>query len=200
MLRLIVPLMLLVACDAIVGNKQAPPQDSTPPDQAWRLIGRVTPDRSTLPDAPPFEGGRALIKKCGTLRPCAAERWRKQSGEHIDLLRVRDEIHHPDGSVWNGRWWSISGVLRACIGDPLSVPPTHDPGAYRQLVIEDKGPRWRIHLSGENQCGLEGLIVLNGTADRLDLSLLRCDGKPWKRDGRACAKANLAKATQAISE
>ena len=118
----------------------------------------------------------------------------------MDMVRVRDEFHHTDGTVWPGRWWSISGVLRACLGDPMSVPPTRDPGAFRSLVIDNKGPRWVIRLSGDNRCGLEGLVILNAKADRLDLDQLTCDGKPWKKGGRKCAKANLAKAAPTPSE
>ncbi len=118
----------------------------------------------------------------------------------MDIVRVRDEFHHADGTVWSGRWWSISGVLRACLGDPMSVPPTRDPGAFRSLVIDSSGPRWVIRLSGKNRCGLEGLVILKGKADRIDLSELSCDGKPWKKGGRNCAKANLAKNVEPASE
>ncbi len=167
----------------------------------WILQGRVTPQTSPHSDAPPFEGGRGLIEQCGTIRPCAAERWTQaaDSATTVTLLRRGDQFYQEDGTTWNARWWTISGILRACLGDPLSVPPTTDPGAYRTLHTPADGGYWTIHLSGQNPCGLTGEVRLMLKEDKIDLSDLKCGDKPWKKGGRKCAMSRRDAALKTTS-
>ena len=84
----------------------------------------------------PFDGGKAMVARCKERRPCAAERWRSTSGETMDILLLERTIHFEDGRPdWPARWMSITGVLRSCMGDPLTVPPTDDPEAVRTLEM-----------------------------------------------------------------
>ncbi len=139
-----------------------------------------------------------MLAQCDSIRPCAAERWVRKGpeAEVLTLLRRGDKIAHVDGTEWIATWWSISGILRACLGDPLSVPPTSDPGAHRTLHTGPDGTRWRIHLSGQNPCGLTGAVDLMVDEDKLDLSRLSCGGEPWKKGGRSCAIARRAAALE----
>jgi hypothetical protein len=169
---------------------------------SWVLQGRVTPGASPHPDAPPFAGGKTLIGQCGSIRPCAAERWVQEGHPEVSLqlLRRGSEIYREDGTKWSAQWWTISGLLRACIGDPLSVPPTTDPEAYRTLLTTPTGGMWTIHLSGKNPCGLEGQLHLYVNEDKLELHDLRCGGEAWKKGGRECAMARRAAAMELSSE
>lgn len=156
----------------------------------------MTPDKSPHPDALPFAGGQDMIAQCGTIRPCAAEHWTTDDGLGQTLLRRGDQFFQQDGTAWNARWWTISGILRACLGDPLSIPPTSDPGAYRTLHTGGADQHWRIHLSGQNPCGLAGSVDLDVAEDKIDLSRLTCGGASWKKGGRECAKERRAAALE----
>jgi hypothetical protein len=180
------------------------PVEPEPAQSSWTLRGRVTPDSSPLPDAPPFAGGRTLVRQCDSIRPCAAEQWVLEGDpEQIKvLLRRGPEVYQEDGTLWVAQWWTVSGILRACMGDPLSLPPTADPGAYRSLVTSEQGSYWWIHLTGENACGLDGVLKLKVDEDKIDLAQLTCDGRPWKRGGRQCAmkKRSEARPLKSTSE
>ena len=88
----------------------------------------------------------------------------------------------------------INGTLRACLGDPLSIPPTNDPESVRTLMATNEKAEWWLHFSGNNTCGLEGQIKLNSTSDTIDTSALRCEGKRWKEGGRECARTKMVQA------
>jgi len=169
----------------------------------WELVGRVTPNASRWPDAPPFEGGKAMIERCRERRPCAAERWRSESGDTFDVLLRERTLHFEDGRPpWPARWLSINGVLRSCMGDPLTIPPTDDPAGVRTLETQGDSATWAIHLSGTNSCGLVGQLRLNAKADTIDLGALRCEAKKWFEGGKECARAKkkAALAPQKVAE
>ena len=186
--------LMLLACgstDPAPTAAAAPVPETAPQPEYWELVGRVTPGTSPWPDAPPFEGGKAMIARCKERRPCAAERWRSTSGETIDLLLLERTIHFEDGRPdWPARWMSITGVLRSCMGDPLTIPPTDDPEAVRTLEIQGDSATWSIHLSGKNSCGLVGLLELDAKSDDIDLRGLRCESKKWSEGGKQCALAH----------
>ncbi len=191
--------LLLLACGAQAPQPDpAPPAaDPTPETVHWELVGRVTPGTSRWPDAPPFEGGKAMIARCGDRRPCAAERWRSTKGETIDFLLRERTIHFEDGRPdWPARWMSITGVLRSCMGDPLTIPPTDDPEGVRTLETRGVDATWAIHLSGQNSCGLVGQLRLDAKSDDIELDALRCEAQKWFEGGKQCAlkhkKAALA--------
>lgn len=192
--------LLFLGCGAVEPQPDPTPTatvEASPKAEHWELIGRVTPGTSPWPDAPPFEGGKAMIAKCKERRPCAAERWRSTSGDIMDLLLLERTIHFEDGrSAWPARWMSITGVLRSCMGDPLTVPPTDDPEAVRTLETSEDSATWLIHLSGQNSCGLVGLLKLDAKSDDIDLRGLRCESKKWSEGGKQCAlthkKASLS--------
>ncbi len=191
--------VLLAACTSSQGEPTiaAPASSTAAKTHHWELVGRVTPSASAWPDAPPFEGGKAMIDRCGDRRPCAAERWRSTTGETMDLLLRERTIHFEDGRPdWPARWMSITGVLRSCMGDPLTIPPTDDPEAVRTLETRGGQATWAIHLSGKNSCGLVGQLRLDALTDDIDLRALRCESKKWSEGGKQCAlahkKASLA--------
>ncbi len=162
----------------------------------WEMVGSVTARKSDYPAPPPFDGGRQLAEKCRERRPCAAERWKSESGEIMDMLLIERTYHFAnDRKQWSAQWVGITGTLRACIGDPLSIPPTDDPESVRTLMTSDEKQQWWLHFSGKNKCGLEGIIRLDANGDEVDLSALRCEGKRWKEGGRACARAKLTQTT-----
>lgn len=190
-------ILLMFACGQ--GPSSTPAMPSQPSSTAqtstthWQMVGRVTPNPSTLPDAPPFEGGKELVSRCHDRRPCAAERWQSETGETMNLLRLADKIHFPDGrKPWPARWMSINGILRQCVGGPLSTPPTDDPESIRTLETSPDQSRWILHFSGKNSCGLQGTLALNTHKDDIDLSALTCEGKRWKEGGRECVRKKLA--------
>ena len=132
-----------------------------------------------------------MVARCKERRPCAAERWRSTSGETMDLLLLERTIHFEDGRPdWPARWMSITGVLRSCMGDPITIPPTDDPEAVRTLEIQGDSATWSIHLSGKNSCGLVGLLELDAKSDDIDLRGLRCESKKWSEGGKQCALAH----------
>ena len=186
--------LMLLACgstDPAPTAAPAPVSETAPQPEYWELVGRVTPGTSPWPDAPPFEGGKAMVARCKERRPCAAERWRSTSGETMDLLLLERTIHFEDGRPdWPARWMSITGVLRSCMGDPLTIPPTDDPEAVRTLEIQGDSATWSIHLSGKNSCGLVGLLELDAKSDDIDLRGLRCESKKWSEGGKQCALAH----------
>jgi len=192
--------LMLLACGANEPATEAAPTSVAQVEQKtehWELIGRVTPGKSLWPDAPPFEGGKAMIARCKERRPCAAERWRSTTGDTMDILLLERTIFFEDGRPeWPARWMSITGVLRSCMGDPLTVPPTDDPEAVRTLEMTGDTATWSIHLSGKNSCGLVGLLQLDAKSDDIDLRGLRCESKKWSEGGKQCAlahkKASLA--------
>jgi hypothetical protein len=190
-------ILLMFACE-----QSSTPTPSTTPTAShagqtatthWEMVGRVTPNISNTPDAPPFEGGKDLVARCHDRRPCAAERWKSENGEVMNVLRLADKIHFPDGrKPWPARWMSISGSLRRCVGGPLSIPPTDDPDSVRTLEMGPEQSRWILHFSGKNSCGLKGTLALNANKDEIDLSALTCEGKLWKEGGRQCVRKKLA--------
>ena len=186
--------LMLLACgptDPEPKVATAPATETAPKPEYWELVGRVTPGTSPWPDAPPFDGGKAMVARCKERRPCAAERWRSTSGETMDLLLLERTIHFEDGRPdWPARWMSITGVLRSCMGDPLTIPPTDDPEAVRTLEIQGDSATWSIHLSGKNSCGLVGLLELDAMSDDIDLRGLRCESKKWSEGGKQCALAH----------
>ncbi|MAY81235.1 MAG: hypothetical protein CL930_10680 [Deltaproteobacteria bacterium] len=188
--------LLMFACSQntpTTPSAVAPSTNSQAAATHWEMIGRVTPTVSQHPDAPPFEGGKELVARCHDRLPCAAERWRSENGEVMDILRLADKIHFPDGrKPWPARWMSINGSLRQCIGGPLSIPPTDDPQGIRTLETTADQGRWILHLSGENSCGLKGTMSLDTNKDKIDLSALTCEGKRWKEGGRECVRKKLA--------
>ena len=186
--------LMLLACgptDPEPKVATAPATETASKPEYWELVGRVTPGTSPWPDAPPFDGGKAMVARCKERRPCAAERWRSTSGETMDLLLLERTIHFEDGRPdWPARWMSITGVLRSCMGDPLTIPPTDDPEAVRTLEIQGDSATWSIHLSGKNSCGLVGLLELDAKSDDIDLRGLRCESKKWSEGGKQCALAH----------
>ncbi len=165
---------------------------SADPITHYELVGRVTPGTSDWPDAPPFKGGKEMVSKCRERRPCAAERWRAEDGQLIEFTLIERTIYFEDGRPpWPARWMSITGVLRACIGDPLTIPPTDDLKSVRTLSTQGDTARWTLHFSGENSCGLEGQLRLDAHKDHIDLHPTKCEGKRWREGGRECAKAKL---------
>lgn len=170
----------------------------SPPIEHWELVGRVTPGSSVWPDAPPFEGGKAMIARCRERRPCAAERWRSDSGNTMDLTLIERTIFFEDGRPpWPARWMSITGTLRACLGDPLTIPPTDDPQSVRTLSTQGDSAQWTLYFSGNNTCGLEGQVRLDAHKDTVDLHPTLCEGKRWREGGRECVKERLKAAREA---
>lgn len=190
-------ILLACACGSSPTQEIAPTSQKAattiPAITHWEMVGRVTPKTTHHPTAPPFEGGKKLVKRCQDRLPCAAERWKSQSGEFMDILRMTDQIHFPDGrKPWPARWMSINGTLRRCVGGPLSIPPTDDPDSVRTLETSPDQNRWLLHLSGKNSCGLKGTLSLDANKDAIDLSALTCEGKRWKEGGRECVRKKLA--------
>jgi hypothetical protein len=190
-------LILVLACGVETPSTtnapaSAKPEEPQPAVTHWQLVGRVTPGASPYPDAPPFEGGKMLVSRCRDRRPCAAERWKSEGGEFMNLLRLADKIHFPDGrKPWPAQWMSISGTLRRCLGGPLSIPPTDDPESVRTLQIGPDGGHWILHFSGQNSCGLKGTMKLDTGKDHIDLRSLTCEGKRWNDGGRQCVRDRL---------
>lgn len=187
---------LALACGGTSDTPPSPESEPTPvTDPAithWELVGRVTPGTSVWPDAPPFKGGKSMIERCADRRPCAAERWRSEDGQTMDLTLIERTIFFEDGTEpWPARWMSISGVLRACVGDPLTIPPTDDIKSVRTLTTRADEAQWTLHFSGQNSCGLEGQLRLNAHKDHIDLHPTLCEGKRWREGGRECAKKRL---------
>ena len=185
---------MLAACshEPVHDTKETSAEDKT---VYWELVGTVGPKKSRFPSPPPFEGGRALIERCKERRPCSAERWRSTSGEIMDMVLIERTFYFADGRpAWPAQWMDINGVLRACIGDPLSIPPTDDPEAVRTLVTRATDTEWWLYFSGNNSCGLEGQLRLNALKSSVDTSALRCEGKRWREGGRECAREKMARA------
>ena len=183
--------MLALACTD--DPKPVPPTRMVKPTRSWTLEGRVTPNVSSFPDAPPFQGGKTMIADCGEQRPCAAERWKTDNGDTLDMVRIADKMKVVgDPAKWNARWRKLSGTLHRCIGDPLSVPPTTELAAFRTLETSHKGDRWIIHMFGQNQCGLSGTLSLDAHKDLIDTDDLLAGGAPWKQGGRDAAKTRLS--------
>ncbi len=138
-----------------------------------------------------------MVSRCKDRRPCAAERWRAEDGSQMDtLLLERTLFFEDEREPWPARWMSITGVLRSCLGDPLTIPPTDDPQAVRTLeTIGDKAT-WALHLSGNNSCGLVGQVRLNAKKDHIDLGALKCEAQRWHEGGKKCA---LKKKRDALS-
>jgi hypothetical protein len=158
----------------------------------WRVIGRVTPTKPTIPAAPPFEGGAALLELCGERRPCAAERLHDENGRTRDLLwRAGKLIEPATGLELRGYWPSIDGALRMCLRLALFHPPAADPAGQRLLVEDNDQHRWELHLTGRNSCALSGVIRLDAEDDQIDLRELTVDGKPWSKGGRLLAEAKV---------
>ena len=109
--------LMLLACGANEPATEAAPTSVAQVEQKtehWELIGRVTPGKSLWPDAPPFEGGKAMIARCKERRPCAAERWRSTTGDTMDILLLERTIFFEDGRPeWPARWMSITGGFEA---------------------------------------------------------------------------------------
>jgi hypothetical protein len=187
--------MLATACTSSAPETTAPatPVKTTDnPVVHWQLTGRVTPGTSVWPDAPPFQGGKAMIAKCRERRPCAAERWTAEDGTTMDLTLIERTMYFEDGrEPWPARWMSISGTLRGCVGDPLTIPPTDDIKSVRTLTTAGDEASWTLHFSGENSCGLEGQLRLDAYKDSIDLQPTLCEGKRWREGGRDCAKKHL---------
>jgi len=113
----------------------------------------------------------------------------------MDMVLIERTYHFTDGrQPWPAQWVGITGTLRACLGDPLSIPPTDDPESVRTLVTTGDETQWWLHFSGNNPCGLEGQVRLNATNDEVDTSALRCEGKRWREGGRECAKKRITRA------
>ena len=111
------------------------------------------------------------------------------------MVLIERTYHFTDGRPsWPAQWMDINGTLRACLGDPLSIPPTDDPESVRTLMISPEKTEWWLHFSGNNSCGLEGQLRLNATSSVVDTSHLRCEGKRWKEGGRECARARIRQA------
>ena len=193
---------LLLACRG--APREAPAADAPEPPAAapralYRLAGRVTPDRSPFPDAPPFAGGEALIARCGETRPCAAERWARLASpdgaagaEELLLLRVGDRVIGADGEPdWPAAWKRLRGTLAACLPDPLAVPPAGDPGAWRLLRRDGEAWTWLVVLSGDNPCALAGRLELDAAGPAVRLDALTAEGRPWRAGGREAAAARL---------
>ena len=161
-----------------------------PASLRWRILGRMGPVRSTLPSPLPFEGGEALMARCAGVLPCSAERWERQDGRQMDLLRVGDQVLAADGAFsWPARWRRLNGDLAACAGDPLALPPAGDPGALRVLIEEPSGPWWEVSWSGENRCGLAGSLRLRADAETVDATAVTVEGLRWGAGGRERAAA-----------
>ena len=186
-------LILLLACaePAPTAPPPAPIVEAVAPTVfRWRIRGRVGPVRSTLPSPLPFEGGEALMARCAGVLPCSAERWEREDGRQMDLLRVGDVVQAADGSfTWPARWRRLNGDLAACAGDPLALPPAGDPGALRILVEEPSGPWWEVSWSGANRCGLTGALRLRADAETVDATAVRVEGLRWGAGGRERAAA-----------
>lgn len=193
-------LLALVACgDGLPVADRGPhaaattPQATGEPVVHWELVGRVTPGDSVWPDAPPFDGGKAMVERCRERRPCAAERWRSDDGRIMDLTLIERTIVFEDGRPpWPARWMSITGTLRACIGDPLTIPPTDDQNSIRTLTTHGETAQWTLYFSGQNTCGLDGQLRLDAHKDSIDLHPTLCEGKRWREGGRECVRRRLS--------
>ena len=190
--------LALFACGdgttAVVGSSVSAETRATEmPVVHWELVGRVTPGDSAWPDAPPFAGGKAMVERCRERRPCAAERWRSDDGRIMDLTLIERTIVFEDGRPsWPARWMSITGTLRACIGDPLTIPPTDDINSIRTLTTRGETAQWTLYFSGQNACGLEGQLRLDAHKDAIDLHPTLCEGKRWREGGRECVRRRLS--------
>ncbi len=105
------------------------------------------------------------------------------------LLLERTVFFEDDRPSWPARWLSINGVLRSCMGDPLTIPPTDDPQGVRTLETLGDSATWAIHLSGNNSCGLVGQLRLDAKKDDIDLNAIRCEAQKWFEGGKQCALA-----------
>lgn len=198
-------LLLCIGCSEKPAQQPQPVSVKAPAPNVvhWELVGRVTPNQSVWPDAPPFEGGRDMIARCKDRRPCAAERWRAQDGTEMDTVLIERTLFFKDGrEPWPARWMSITGVLRSCLGDPLTIPPTDDPASIRTLETVGDDATWALHLSGQNSCGLVGQVRLNAKKDVIDLDALRCEAKRWQEGGKQCAlkKKKAALSPEKVAE
>lgn len=188
-------LWLLVACAS--EPEPGPPPDpladptltrapvSPAPTQAWSLAGRHRPGALDVPAWP--EGAALLPAGCDAT--CLAERWTSPGGERW-FVRTAAKAWSQDGPDAPRRpapasWRTLGGVLSACLGDPLRLPPAWDPGGARGY----DGTDWVLLFTGDNPCGLTGTLRLGAHRDGLDTDGLAVDGRPWARGGREAAEA-----------
>ena len=192
--------LMLLACgstDPAPTAAPAPVSETAPQPEYWEIVGRVTPGTSPWPDAPPFEGGKAMVARCKERRPCAAERWRSTSGETMDLLLLERTIHFEDGRpAWPARWMSITGVLRSCMETPSPsrrmTLKRFEPSRYRATPRRGQSTLWK------EPCGLVGLLELDAKSDDINLAVSAASLRSGQREaqcalptaGRASAKEN----------
>ncbi len=203
------PLLILLAgglsaCGRSEPPPALPPTVSTPPmstpssvpaTELWARTDRVEGSASegSVAEGAVLPGAREALSRCKGREPCVLERFRSEStGATLLLLRSGPELLRLDPpESWQAEWSSASLLLRACLGDPLGPSPAEDPGALRVLEQQGEAWRWRIWLSGENRCRLEGELKLEARQDRVDTRSLSSDGLPWLEGGIDRARALL---------
>lgn len=135
------------------------------------------------------------VERCAVAGGCGEETWRPEAGEGPELrlvLRGGQLVELGSGERWRRSWDALSGLLRACLGDPLAHPPAGDPRGLRLLERDARGFTWRIELSGENRCGLAGTLRLAAQRDEADARGLDVEGRLWLEGGIEGARARLA--------
>lgn len=114
--------------------------------------------------------------------PSARGDFRSSSGEFLRFDAEGQRLEGPLGR-WNTRLhWGAWGVLRDCVGDPLS-PHFADPEALVAFRTTTLG-EWVVRYSGLNDCGIKGEAVLRAHKDSVDVSRLTVGGKLWHEGGR----------------
>jgi len=190
---------LLVACAA----PPAPVPHVAPvlppePTRAWSLVGRATSDGLDTPPLP--DGAAALGPACATVNlslrgdgpPCFVEDW-TDGVTTVRVTRAGARLRF-DGAPGRTTWTPIDGIVSACLGDPLALPPARDPVGQRIL----DGTTWVLALSGQNACGLSGTLRLDVTRDHADWSDLSADGLPWANGGREAAQSHIRAALREV--
>ena len=179
------------------------PAPAEPLAVPFTLIGLADDSHLPLPALP--EGPALLGPACFSINerltaldpkhpgvgpPCGVERWATPT-ERFDLLWAAEVAlisrpGTPDRGALN-TWRSLDGVLLACLGPPLNLPPGGDPGAARST----DGTRWTLTFSGQNRCSMAGRLDLWMYADRSDPRALSVHAAPWREGGRGAAESLL---------
>lgn len=88
--------------------------------------------------------------------------------------------------------WDLGVPLGPCLGSPLALPPAADPGGFRKLAFDEDRWAWKLELSGENRCGLQGVLLLPLSGARPDPNGLACGPLPWRAGGIQACRETLA--------
>ncbi len=194
-------LSVLAACTSAVPAIEAEHKPSISRD-SWHLVGLA--DDSHIP-LPTLQDGRDVLgTACFTINqrltafdpqhpaagpPCGVEQWADGSAQ-FRLYWAGQAALIEQGTVERRalvRWNALDGVLAACLGPPLNLPPAADPEGTRTT----DGETWTLHFSGANRCGLGGTMRLWMRADRSNVAGVTVDGRAWAAGGAELAASRL---------